>query len=196
MAPPFTLTLLMSGCSSRSQANTTDANASLISTRSIWSSVSPARSRTLAVAGIGPVSMVMGSTPARAKLWNRARGRSPSAFAFSSLMIRTAAAPSVICDELPAVTLPSSLNAGLSLARDSRLLSGRMPSSRTKTSLPLSVSTVTGTISFSNRPSSVARAARLWLSTLNASSSSRLMPHLSAISSAEMPWGTSPPAAA
>ena len=60
------------------------------------------------VAGIGPVSMVIGSTPATAKAWKRARGVSPSAFAFSSLMISTAEAPSVIWEELPAVTWPSS----------------------------------------------------------------------------------------
>ena len=36
----------------------------------------------------------------------------------------------------------------------------------------------------------------LRLRTPNASMSSRLMPHLSAISSAEMPCGTSPPAGA
>ena len=57
MAPPFTLTLLMSGWCSFSQASTTEANASLISTRSMSSSVSPARSRTLSVAGMGPVSI-------------------------------------------------------------------------------------------------------------------------------------------
>ena len=50
--------------------------------------------------------------------------------AFSSLMISTAEAPSVICDELPAVTLPSGLNAGLSLASVSTVVPGRMPSSR------------------------------------------------------------------
>ena len=60
------------------------------------------------MAGIGPVSMVMGSTPAKAKAWKRARGVRPSAVAFSSLMISTPEAPSVICEELPAVTLPFS----------------------------------------------------------------------------------------
>ena len=47
--------------------------------------------------------------------------------AFSSLMISTAEAPSVICDELPAVTLPSGLKAGLSLASVSAVVPGRMP---------------------------------------------------------------------
>ena len=37
-----------------------------------------ARSSTDLVAGIGPVSMVIGSLPATAKVWNRARGVSPS----------------------------------------------------------------------------------------------------------------------
>jgi hypothetical protein len=40
-------------------------------------------------------------------VWNRARGVRPSWFARSSLMISTAAAPSEIWLELPAVTLPS-----------------------------------------------------------------------------------------
>ena len=48
-------------------------------------------------------------------------------------------------------------------------------------------------ISFSKRPSSMARAARWCDCTEKASSSSRERFHLSAISSAEMPWGTSPP---
>ena len=52
--------------------------------------------------------MVMGSLPTTAKLWNRARGVRPRAAAFSSLMMSTPEAPSVICDELPAVTLPFS----------------------------------------------------------------------------------------
>ena len=43
----------------------------------------------------------------------RARGLRPSDFAFSSLMTSTAAAPSLSGQALPAVTVPSSLNAGL-----------------------------------------------------------------------------------
>ena len=58
MAPPLTLTFAMSGWTSFSQARTTDANASLISIRSMSSRPSLARSRTLAVAGMGPVSMI------------------------------------------------------------------------------------------------------------------------------------------
>ena len=97
----------------------------------------------------------------------------------------------MICDELPAVTLPSSLKAGFRLASASTVESGRMPSSAVSSSsvsLPSSSLTGTGTISFSKRPSAVARAARWWLCTEKASSSSREMPHWSAIISAPMPW--------
>ena len=65
---------------------------------------------------------IRGSSPASAKLTKRARGVSPSSLAFSSLMIRIAEAPSVICDELPAVTRPPSSigrNTGLKAASDS-----------------------------------------------------------------------------
>jgi len=72
-------------------------------------------------------------------------------------MISRAAAPSLICDELPAVTFPSGLKAGFSVASFSTLESGRTPSSRANT--PPSAPD-TATISFSNRPSSRARAAR------------------------------------
>ena len=83
-------------------------------------------------------------------------------------MISTADEPSVICDEFPAVTLPSSLKAGFRLASASTVELGRMPSSAANTSsvsLPSSSWTETGTISRSNRPSAVARAARWWLRT-------------------------------
>ncbi len=74
--------------------------------------------------------MVIGSTPGGAKAWKRRPGRRPNPLAFSSLMMRTADDPSVICEELPAVILPpSGLKAGLSLARASTMLSGRIPSS-------------------------------------------------------------------
>ena len=111
--------------------------------------------------------MVTGSTPARAKAWKRARGVRPRAAAFSSLMMRTAEAPSVICEELPAVILPpSGLKAGLRPARTSSEVSGRMPSSAessSSVSRPRRRGPATGTISFSNRPSAVARAACCWL---------------------------------
>ncbi len=42
-------------------------------------------------------------------------------------MSSTAAAPSEICEELPAVILPSSLKAGFSCDSVSMFVSGRMP---------------------------------------------------------------------
>ena len=191
MAPPFTLTLLMSGRCSFSHASTTGANASLISTRSIWSRVIFARSSTLVVAGIGPVSMNTGSTPARAKEWKRAFGVRPRRLAASSLVTSMAAAPSLICDELPAVTTPSGLKAGFRLASFSSDESGLMPSSREKRAAPSSPVTGTGMISCSTRPSSVARAARRCDSREKRSLSSREMSHFSAISSAARNCDTS-----
>ena len=73
-------------------------------------------------------------------------------------MIRIAAEPSVICDELPAVTRPpssSGLNDGLSLASDSSVVS-RSPSSAV---IIWPSAPSTGRISRSNRPSAVALAA-------------------------------------
>ena len=49
-------------------------------------------------------------------------------------MTSTADAPSVIWLELPAVTLPSSLNAGLRFASASTVVSARIPSSAVSTS--------------------------------------------------------------
>ena len=69
---------------------------------------SPLRSRIRFVAGIGPVSINIGSSPTTANEWNRARGVSPSSAAFSSLMISTADAASVSGDELPGVMRQSS----------------------------------------------------------------------------------------
>ena len=102
------------------------------------------------------MSIITGSTPASANVWNRARGVRPSSLAFSSLMISSAAEPSVICDEFAAVTTPSGLKAGFSLASVSIDESGRMPSSVRMVSLPSSVVMSIGTISRSKRPSAVA----------------------------------------
>ena len=82
-------------------------------------------------------------------------GVSPSAAAFSSLMMSIAAAPSVICELLAAVTRPSSLNDGLSVASFSTVDS-RMPSSVV---IDVPSASSTGRISRSKRPSSRARAA-------------------------------------
>ena len=77
MAPPLTFTRSMSGSSSRSQASTTELNASLTSIRSMSPIFMPLRSSSFLVAGMGPVSMMTGSTPT--VVWSRirARGRRP-----------------------------------------------------------------------------------------------------------------------
>src|SRR5450830_1836577 len=80
----------------------TAAKASLTSNRSIWSMFSPARARALRVAGMGPVSMMVGSAPLRAVATMRARGVRPCWRAASSEPISTAAAPSTMPEALPA----------------------------------------------------------------------------------------------
>src|ERR1700684_2698699 len=60
--------------------------------------VSAATLRTFAVAGIGAVSMVTGSSPVTAPEWNRASGRRPSSAARSLVVIRSGAQPSEISE--------------------------------------------------------------------------------------------------
>ena len=86
----------------------------------------------------------------------RARGVRPSRLAFSDVVSRRAAAPSLIWDELPAWMTPSGLNAGLSVANFSIVVPRRTPSSVSNTSPS---GKANGAISFVNRPSSIAVAA-------------------------------------
>jgi hypothetical protein len=86
----------------------------------------------------------------------RASGFIPCAFAYSSATTRTAEAPSVRGEEVPAVTEPSASKAGLRPANASRLASGRIVPS-VATVPPFEV---IGMISSSNLPSSAAAAAR------------------------------------
>ena len=58
----------------------------------------------------------------------------PSEVARSLLMTTTAAAPSLICEALPALIVPSLVKAGRSLASDSAVVPGRTPSSSVTTS--------------------------------------------------------------
>ena len=55
-----------------------------------------------AVAGIGAVSMITGSSPASTAVCTRASGFRPSSRAFSDVVISSAAEPSLICEEFPA----------------------------------------------------------------------------------------------
>ena len=94
-------------------------------------------------------------------------------------------------EALPAVTEPSFLNAGLSLASDSIVVLPLTYSSVSNTTSPFFVCLTMGTIWLLKRPSAMAAAARRWLSTARASCSSRVMVHLAARFSAVMPmWPT------
>ena len=88
----------------------------------------------------------------------RARGVSPRALARASDMIRSAAAPSEICEELAAVTTPSGLKDGASAAIFSRFTGTRTPSSVSNT---LPSGSVSGAISRLKRPSAIARPGLL-----------------------------------
>ncbi len=118
----------------------------------------------------------------------------------SALAISNAEAPSLICDEVPAVidhsicgkrcSMASSTNAGRSAARASRVvgrsaLVGGEPGGRRRRRS-------TGTISVAKAPQLVAPAASSWERSPNSSISWRDTPHLAAISSAATPWDTSP----
>ena len=81
------------------------------------------------MASIGPVSISTGSLPTRHVSTIRASGRSPSSAARPARISSTAAEPSLICDELPAVCTPPSIT-GLRPARPSAVV-GLMPPSRT-----------------------------------------------------------------
>ena len=123
----------------------------------------------------------------------RARGRRPSARARSASASSTAAAPSEICDDVPAVCRPPSTT-GLSRASAARLVS-RRPSSRSSTRVsPLGwppaprTGALTGTTSRSKRPSAHAARASVWDRRPNASVSSRDRPRRAAMRSAPTYW--------
>ena len=112
----------------------------------------------------------------------RAFGSRPSAFAFSSDMTSTAAAPSLSGHALPAVTVPfSGSKAGLSSASFSIVVPGRGPSSR--------VTSPTATISASKWPLSRAATARFCEVTAHSSCASRLTWQRLATFSAVRPIG-------
>ena len=185
MAPPFGLVIFGSAPVSANQAPTTEAKASLISIAPISSRRSPALSSAFWVAGIGPVSIMIGSTPAMTPVWKRTSGVSPSSAAFSLVITNSAADPSEICEALPAVTTPPSTKGVGNPANFSTEDPGRIPWS--------AVTPATSTISSAKSPSAVALAARSWDSTAISSRYVRDRFHFSAIISADTPWLTSLP---
>ena len=161
------------------------------------SQVRPARSSAFAHASGLPWSIRWGSTPESPKETKRARGSRPRRVTADSLAISTAAVPSQIWLELPAVTRPSGRNAGSSAASFSADVSRRGVSSTANVVVAIaapagckSPATSTGTISRSNLPASIAAIARRCDSSEYSSSSARVIPHSSAIISAEIPCGT------
>ena len=102
--------------------------------------------------------MISGSTPAVVTASSVARPVSPRSRTSSSRMRTVAAAPSLIPEELPAVTDPSAANAGRSPASTSSVVPGRGCSS-TDTSIGRLPPVVTGTISSANAARLASRAA-------------------------------------
>src|SRR5450755_3854649 len=117
----------------------------------------------------------------------RARTGAPSSSARPADMTTTAAAASLTPEALPAVTVPSGLNAGLSFENVSSDASSRTCSSTLNSTVPLRVLTSIGTTSSSNRPASRAAWARRWDSSANSSCASREIPCESATFSAVTP---------
>src|SRR6476660_2522250 len=77
----------------------------------------PVRSRTLRTAGTGPIPIIIGSTPVDTYPTMRASGGVPISLALRAVVTTSAAAPSLMPDAFPAVTVPSFLlNAALSAA--------------------------------------------------------------------------------
>ena len=161
MPLPFTFVLSISISSSRMQYSACAANASFSSIRSTSPISIPAFPSAFRTAGTGPVPIIAGSTPATPRECQRSLGRSPSSAAFAADIITTAAAPSLMLDALPAVTLPSGLNTGRSVASLSSVVSARGPSScDTTTGSPRRCATLTGVICSLNRPFCIAATAR------------------------------------
>ena len=96
------------------------------------SSDSPAFASALGTASTGPMPMISGATPAAANDTRRPIGSRPSLAARAASITTIAAAPSLIWELLPAVTVPVRSNAGCSAAMRASSVSRRMPSSASK----------------------------------------------------------------
>src|SRR5690606_27176137 len=122
MAPPFGLTrsssMVAPSASGRScrQESTIAANASLIPQTAMAEARRPARVSTLAIAGTGATENRCGSTAMVALATTRPSGSTASSAASEAGPTRVAIAPSLIGEELPAVTAPPATNAGPSAA--------------------------------------------------------------------------------
>ena len=152
--------------SSRTTARDCAANASFSSKTSIWSTRSCARASAVVIAGHRAHSHVLGLDPNRRIREHAGERRLPRSRAQLSVATTSAAAPSLMPEALPAVTVPSFVwNAALSAASFSTVVPARGYSSRsTRTGAPFRCGISTGTISSANRPSLTASlGARLAL---------------------------------
>ena len=130
--------------------------------------------------------MVTGSTPAVANACSRASGRQPCRAATSEVVTSRAAAPSEICEELPAVTTPSS-------AEDRAEPGQRLDRGPTADPLVGRNGADRRQLAASKAPESAAAAALACERTAISSSSVRDSFHRCAMISALSPCGTSPP---
>ena len=164
------------------------ANASFDSIKSKSPTDQPAFSRHFREAGMGPVPMMAGSTPALLYAAIVTIGVKPNSLAFASLITNTAAAPSLRPEAFPAVTVPSRSKAGRSLAKPSAVVPGLGYSSVSKTiGSPRRCGISTGTNSSAKTLSLSACSARDCEVAANASWSSRLKEYFFAIFSAVLP---------
>src|SRR5665213_18129 len=187
MAPPLTLTLSASKPSSRLTAQACAAKASLASIKSSSDAFHPARSKASLLAGIGPTPITAGSTPTDAQEAMRASGAMPRRAASAAFIKTTAAAPSLMPEALPAVTVPFLSKAGFNFASVSTVVPWRGCSSVSTTTSPLRVFTVTGTISSVKRPDFCAASARLCERAASSSCCARVICHCVATFSAVVP---------
>jgi len=146
--------------------------------------VRPAFANTFGIATPGPIPIISGGTPTTVYAINLPIIGNLSFSATDLLAKSTAAAPSVVYEELPAVVIPSFLKAGFNLDNPSKVVSFLIPSSLSTVisfTSPLSflILVLTGTISSLKRPVSYALAAFSWEWTENLSKTSLFIPNLS-----------------
>ena len=116
----------------------------------------------------------------------RACGESPSSFTLAAEPTSKAAAPSLMLDALPAVTVPSGLKTGFK-ARSFTSSNFAGPSSIENVAVLPRQATSTGTISSSEKPRMTASRACVWLRTAKSSCTCLVKPNFTAHWSAKLP---------
>ena len=159
-APPCTLTMSCGRSKSCIAAMVTAAKASLTSQRLTLLASQPALCSALRMAPAGAVANHSGAWACTACETMRAIGVAPRSRAVDSRISTSAAAPSEMLLALAAVMVPPCLNAGLSVGTLSSLALKGCSSNRI-TVLPALPGRVTGAISQSKLPSSLAVLARI-----------------------------------